>query len=62
MTLKELDDKLNSPGFQDPENGDLCYNFLFTNIRQTRNTISADRYRSLKRILSAPSTMWMCLR
>lgn len=28
MTLKELDDKLNSPGFQDPENGDLCYNFF----------------------------------
>lgn len=28
MTLKELDDKLNSPGFQDPENGDLFYNFF----------------------------------
>ena len=28
MTIKELDDKLNSPGFQDPENGDLFYNFF----------------------------------
>ena len=27
MTIKELDDKLNSPGFQDTENGDLFYNF-----------------------------------
>ena len=26
MTIKELDDKLNSPGFQDTENGDLFYN------------------------------------
>ena len=25
MTIKELDDKLNSPGFQDTENGDLFY-------------------------------------
>lgn len=31
MTIKELDDKLNSPGFQDPENGDLFYNF-FTEV------------------------------
>ena len=28
MTIKELDDKLNSPGFQDTENGDLFYNFF----------------------------------
>lgn len=28
MTIKELDDKLNSPRFQDPENGDLFYNFF----------------------------------
>ena len=28
MTIKELDEKLNSPGFQDPENGDLFYNFF----------------------------------
>ena len=28
MTIKELDDKLNSPSFQDPENGDLFYNFF----------------------------------
>lgn len=28
MTIKELDDKLNSPGFQNPENGDLFYNFF----------------------------------
>lgn len=28
MTIKELDDKLNSPGFQDVENGDLFYNFF----------------------------------
>lgn len=28
MTIKELDDKLNSSGFQDTENGDLFYNFL----------------------------------
>ena len=27
MTIQELDDKLNSPGFQDTENGDLFYNF-----------------------------------
>lgn len=26
MTIKELDDKLNSPGFQDTENGDLFLN------------------------------------
>lgn len=25
MTIKELDDKLNSPGFQDTENGDLFF-------------------------------------
>lgn len=28
MTIKELDDKLNSPGFQKPEDGDLFYNFF----------------------------------
>ena len=28
MTIKELDDKLNSPGFQDPKSGDLFYNFF----------------------------------
>ena len=28
MTIKELDDKLNSSGFQDTENGDLFYNFF----------------------------------
>lgn len=28
MTIKELDDKLNSPGFQRPEDGDLFYNFF----------------------------------
>lgn len=28
MTIKELDDKLNSPGFQKPEFGDLFYNFF----------------------------------
>lgn len=28
MTINELDDKLNSPGFQDAENGDLFYNFF----------------------------------
>lgn len=28
MTIKELDDKLNSPGFQNPEEGDLFYNFF----------------------------------
>lgn len=28
MTIQELDHKLNSPGFQDPENGDLFYNFF----------------------------------
>ena len=28
MTIKELDDKLNSHGFQDTENGDLFYNFF----------------------------------
>ena len=28
MTIKELDDKLNSPGFQNPEDGDLFYNFF----------------------------------
>ena len=28
MTIKELDDKLNSPRFQDTENGDLFYNFF----------------------------------
>lgn len=28
MTIKELDEKLNSPGFQDPENGDLFYNYF----------------------------------
>lgn len=28
MTIKELDDKLNSPGFQDPKSGDLLYNFF----------------------------------
>ena len=28
MTIKELDDKLNTPGFQDTENGDLTYNFF----------------------------------
>ena len=28
MTIEELDDKLNSPGFQDAENGDLFYNFF----------------------------------
>lgn len=28
MTIKELDDKLNSPGFRDTENGDLFYNFF----------------------------------
>ncbi|MGI6233412.1 MAG: DUF1788 domain-containing protein [Prevotella sp.] len=28
MTIKELDDKLNSPGFQDTENGDIFYNFF----------------------------------
>ena len=28
MTIKELDDKLNSTGFQDTENGDLFYNFF----------------------------------
>jgi len=27
MTIRELDDKLNSKGFQDTENGDLFYNF-----------------------------------
>ena len=27
MTIKELDEKLNSPKFQKPENGDLVYNF-----------------------------------
>ncbi len=28
MTIKELDDKLNDPGFQDPKNGDIFYNFF----------------------------------
>lgn len=28
MTIKELFDKLNDPKFQDPENGDLFYNFF----------------------------------
>lgn len=28
MTIKELDDILNSPKFQNPENGDLVYNFF----------------------------------
>ncbi len=28
MTIKELYDKLNSPGFQDTESGDLFYNFF----------------------------------
>ena len=28
MTINELDDKLNSPGFQNTENGDLFYNFF----------------------------------
>src|SRR5574344_22923 len=28
MTIKELDDLLNSPKFQDTENGDLFYNFF----------------------------------
>lgn len=28
MTIRELDQKLNSPGFQDPENGDLFYNYF----------------------------------
>lgn len=28
MTIKELDDKLNSPGFQDTASGDLFYNFF----------------------------------
>ena len=28
MTIKELDAKLNDPGFQDPKNGDIFYNFF----------------------------------
>lgn len=28
MTIQELDDKLNSPRFQQTEDGDLCYNFF----------------------------------
>lgn len=28
MTIKELDAKLNDPGFQNPENGDLFYNYF----------------------------------
>ena len=28
MTIWELYDKLKSPGFMDPENGDLFYNFF----------------------------------
>ena len=28
MTIKELDDKLNSPGFKDTENGDLVDKFF----------------------------------
>lgn len=50
MTIKELDDKLNSPGFQDTENGDLFYNFSSTSIRQRKSMTFVSRYRSLKRI------------
>ena len=28
MTIQELDHKLNDPGFQDPKNGDIFYNFF----------------------------------
>ena len=28
MTIEELDHKLNDPGFQDPKNGDIFYNFF----------------------------------
>ena len=42
MTIKELDDKLNSPGFQDTENGDLFYNLYASDI-DAWNTFSLPR-------------------
>lgn len=50
MTIKELDDKLNSPGFQDTENGDLFYNFFIYQYPAEKSTTFAGRYRNLKQI------------
>ena len=40
MTIKELDDKLNSPGFQDTENGDLFYKAVIYDLTPFRSVIT----------------------
>ena len=62
MTIKELDDKLNSPGFQDTENGDLFYNFFIYQYPAEKEYDIVSRYRSSNKTLSVLRIMWMCSR
>lgn len=55
MTIKELDDKLNSPGFQDTENGDLFYNFFIYQYPPEDEYEIRRRIREFKKNLIRPT-------
>lgn len=56
MTIAELDEKLNSPGFLNPENGDLFYNFYIYQYPAEREYDIRQQILEFKRNLKRPLT------
>lgn len=55
MTIRELDHKLNSPGFQDPENGDLFYNYFIYQYPADKEYEIRKQIQDFKADLSRPN-------
>lgn len=55
MTIRELDQKLNSPGFQDPENGDLFYNYFIYQYPADKEYEIRKQIQDFKADLSRPN-------
>lgn len=56
MTIEELYEKLNSPGFQDTENGDIFYNFFIYQYPAEREYEIREHIRVFKENLIRPTS------